>query len=451
MLKSIWMWILRNIFRVPTETNQKEVEDNLKYAVQYESIDNINFNAIFSNKLANYTVSDSNMNIEGKNARAELLSLTGNSMWKKAKKIASMTYGYGGIFLVPYVKGKKLFYNIVPQNRVTIDSTEGDLITGVTILAERKEITKGIGQTKTYIRWTNYRLEPNQDGTYNGIIEQKFSDETGAELKEVPEFWKNIMIKQTIANVDRALLGFIKSPINNRKTNDKYGVPITYGCDATIREIKETMKQILDEFRLKKTFVGVDATLFKTDGKGNISQLPDDGLFKKLNSTEDDFFQIYDPPFRSYVERLQELYKRLEDEIGTSRGILTDIQTQNATATEIRRTMYDTFCLVDAMRENIEKGFDDFFYACNVLANAYGLSAQGEYKVTFDWDYSLLEDSQETFSQMMVGLNNGIVSKVELRQWLNSNETLEESQDAIKDIQESQPSIQDLLGTKNQE
>lgn len=448
MLKSIWMWILSKIFKVPTETKQKEVEDNLKYAVQYENINNINFNAIFSNKLANYTVSDSTLNIEGKNARAELLSLTGNSMWKKAKKITSMAYGYGGVFLVPYVKGKKLFYTIVPQNRVTIDSTEGDLITGVTILAERKEITRGIGQTKTYIRWTNYRLEPREDGTYNGIIEQKFSDETGEEIP-APDFWQNIMIKQTISGVDRALLGFIKSPINNRKTNDKYGVPITYGCDDTIREIKETMKQLLDEFRLKKTFVGVDATLFKTDAKNNITSLPDDGLFKKLNSTNDDFFQIYDPAFRSYTERLQELYKRLEDEIGTSRGIITEVQTQNATATEIRRTMYDTFCLVDAMRENIEKGLEDFFYACNVLANAYNLSAQGEYQVLFDWDYSLLQDSQETFNQMMIGLNNGITKKVEVRQWLNPNETLKESEEAIKDIQESQPSIQDLLGTRD--
>ena len=447
MLKNIWMWILNKIFKVPTETRQKEVEDNLKYAIQYENINNINFNAIFSNKLANYTVSDSNMNIDGNNARADLLSLTGNSMWKKANKITSMAFGYGGIFLVPYVKGKKLFYNIVPQNRVTIDATEGDLITGVTILAERKEITKGIGQTKTYIRWTNYRLEPREDGTYNGIIEQRFSDETGEEI-EAPDFWKNIMLKQTIANVDRALLGFIKSPINNRKTNDKYGVPITYGCDDIISEIKETMKQLLDEFRLKKTFVGVDATLFKTDGKNNLSVLPDDGLFKKLNTTDDDFFQVYDPAFRSYTERLQELYKRLEDAIGTSRGIITEVQTQNATATEIKRTMYDTFCLVDAMRENIEKGIQDFFYACNVLANAYNLSAQGEYEVNFDWDYSLLENSQETFNQMMVGLGNGIINKVEVRQWLNPNETLEESQKAIEEIEASQPSIEDMLGTK---
>ena len=440
MLKSIWMWILNKIFKVPTETKQKEVEDNQKYAVQYESIDNINFNAIFSNKLANYTVSDSNMNIEGDNPRTELLNLIGNSMWKKGKKITSMAFGYGGVFIVPYVKGNKLFYNLVPQNRVTIDVTEGDLITGATILAERKEITRGVGQTKTYIRWTNYRLENG-----NCVIEQKFSDETGQEIP-APDFWKNIVLKQTITNVDRALFGFVKSPINNRKTNDKYGVPVTYGCEATISEIKETMKQLLDEFRLKRPFVGADATMFN----GN-NALPINGLFKKIDSTSDDFFEVFDPAFRSYTERLQELYKRLEDEIGTSRGIISDMQTQNATATEIKRALYDTFNIVDDMRSNLEKGLEDFFYACNVLANAYNLSAQGDYEVSFEWSYSLIEDTQTEWSQLSYANNKGIISDVELRQWLKPDETLEESQKAIDEIKEQEPSIDDMLGTRGGE
>ena len=440
MLKSIWMWVLTHIFRIPTETKQKEVEDNLKYAVEYESINNINFNAIFSNKLANYTVSDSTLNIGGENPRSELLDMICQSLWKKAKKITSMSFGYGGVFLIPYVKGKKIFYNIVPQNRVTIDSMEGDLYTGITVLAERKEISKGVGQTKTYIRWSNLRLENG-----NCVIEQKFTDETGKEIP-VPEFWKNIMVKITISNVDRVLAGYIKSPVNNRKSNDKYGVPITYGCESTINEIKETLKQLYDEFKIKKTFVGVDATLFKVDkNNGRVSDLPDNGLFKKLNATEDDFFEIFDPQFRSYTERLQELYKRLEHEVGTSYGILSEVATQNATATEIKHAMYDTFTICDDMRSAIEKGLEDFFYSCNVLANAYNLSYQGEYTLDFDWSYSLLEDTQAEWSQMLVAESKGIMSKLELRQWLKPEESIEESQKALDEIKEQEPKVDELL------
>lgn len=439
MFQKFIMWIF-NIFGIQTQTTQKEVEDNQKYAVEYERIDEINFNSIFSNKLANYVINDSNVNITGENARVELLDKTTQSMWKKAKKITSMGFGYGGVILVPYVKSGKIYYNIVSQSRVTIDEVEGENIIGATIIADKRTVNRGIGNSKTYYRLTNYKVR-------NGNIEitQKFTDENGHEVP-VPDFWKNIELKKVITGVDRALFGYIKSPINNRKTDDKYGVPITYGCDSTIAEIKETMKQLYREYKLKEAFVGADSTMF--NGKDS---LPLNGLFKKVDAGDDNFFEVFDPAFRPFTERLQELFKRLEHEIGTSAGILSEVNTANATATEIKRSMYDTFTIVDDMRSNIEKGIEDFLYSANVLANAYNLTPQGDYEVSFDWDYSLLEDSQETFSQLITAQSKGIVSEVEIRQWLKPDETLEDSQKAIEEIKASEPTVEQIMASNNAE
>lgn len=439
MFQKFIMWIFR-LFNIQSQTTQKEVEDNQKYAVEYERIDGINFNSIFSNKLANYVINDSNVNITGENARVELLDKTTQSMWKKAKKITSMGFGYGGVILVPYVKSGKIYYNIVSQSRVTIDEIEGENIIGATIIADKRTVNRGIGNSKTYYRLTNYRVR-------NGNIEitQKFTDENGHEVA-VPDFWKNIELKKVITGVDRALFGYIKSPINNRKTDDKYGVPITYGCDSTIAEIKETMKQLYREYKLKETFVGADSTMF--DGK---DKLPLNGLFKKIDAGDDTFFEVFDPAFRPYTERLQELYQRLEHEIGTSAGILSEVNTANATATEIKRSMFDSYTIVDDMRSNIEKGIEDFLYSANVLANAYNLTPQGDYEVSFDWDYSLLEDSQETFSQLITAQSKGIISEVEVRQWLKPDETLEDSQKAIEEIKASEPTVEQIMQNNNAE
>jgi hypothetical protein len=438
MLKNVFLWIIQNFFKTKTQTTAHEIDNNSKYAREYEYIDDINFNAIFSNKLANYVISDSNMNITGDNARVDLLNKTGRSMWKKAKKFVSMGFGYGGVILVPYVKGGKIYYSIVSQNRVTIDEMEGDLITGATVLAEKKVINGNIN-TKTYMRWTNYQI---QNG--NMVITQQFSDDKGNKIP-TPEFWANIQEVQTITNVDRVLFGYLKSPINNRRANDKYGVPITYGCEATINEIKTTMQQLLDEYELKRPFVGVDVTMF--NGK---NQLPAHGLFKKIDfgTNGEDRFEVFDPAFRSYADRLQELYKRLEHEIGTSAGIISELNTENATATEIKRAMYDTFTIVDDMRSNLEKCMEDFFYACNVLANAYNLSPQGEYELGFDWSYSLLEDTDAEFNHLMAGVNKNVISKAELRNWIKPDEDMEQSEKAVAEIEESNPSVDDLLGTR---
>ena len=434
MFKNIIQYILNNIFKINTQTTEKEINNNSKYALAYEQIDDINFGAIFSNKLANYTISDSNMNIEGENPRTDLLNKTGQSMWKRAKKIVSMGFGYGGVIIVPYVKGGKIYYNVVPQSRLTIDETDGELITGATVLAEKKVINGSIN-SRTYLRWTNYQVKNN-----NLTITQQFSDDKGTKIP-APDFWKDIQEVRTITNVDRVLFGYIKSPVNNRRSNDKYGVPITYGCEATILEIKETMKQIVREYELKEVFVGADATMF--NGK---DALPMSGLYRKINSSQDDFFEVYDPQFRDYTTRLQELYKRLEHEIGTSYGILSEVDSQQATATEIKRSMYDTFTLCDDMRTNIEKGMEDFFYACNVLANAFNLSPQGDYKLGFDWSYSLLDDTQTEWSQLTWAYSKGLEKDVEVRQWLHPDETIEESQKALEEIREQNPTIDDILG-----
>ena len=438
MFKNAIMWILAKVFKVQTETKPKEIDENNVYARDYERIDDINFNAIFSNKLANYVMNDSEMEIQGENARVDLLSKTGQSLWKKGKKFTSMAFGYGGVFIVPYVQGGKVYYSLVPQNRVTIDKTDGDLIVGATILAEKKVITTERAE-KIYIRWSNYKVENG-----NITITQEFTDNTGTKIP-VPDFWANLPIKQVFTGVDRVLFGYIKSPINNRKANDKYGVPITYGCEATIKEIKDTMKQMVKEYKLKENFIAIDSTMF---GKNN--ELAKEGLYKMFDTPgeigKSGFWEIYDPQFRDYTLRLQELYKRLEHEIGTSYGILSEVTTNQATATEIKRSMYDTFTIVDDMRSNIEKGLDDFFYACNVLANVYNLTPQGEYETSFNWSYTLLEDTQQEWSQMIVAMNNGIVSKTEVRQWLYPDENEEEAKQAIEDIKAENPNVEDLLG-----
>jgi hypothetical protein len=441
MLKNIFLWILTNVFKVKTETKQSEIDENQRYANNYERIDEINFNAIFSNKLANYVINDSEIVVDGKTDRAKKFNDIAQSIWKNGKKIVSMGFGYGGVFLIPYTKNGKLYYNKVPQNRVTIDSTDGDDITGMTVLADKKVISQGL-KTKTYIRLSNYRIEKDKL-----IMEQSFTDEEGHPVP-VPDFWKSIPVKIVISNVTKVPAGYIKSPANNRRSNDKYGVPIDYGTESIQKEIKECLKQLAREYDVKQSFIGADVTMFDKNDR-----LPANGLYQKVDSGRDDFWEIFSPEIRetSYYVRLQELYKRLEHAIGTSSGILSDVETQNATATEIKKAMYDTFSITDDMRTSFEKGIRDFFDGCDIIANAYNLIKQGEYDIAFTWSYGLIEDPTAEYSQLLQGHNIGVVSKAEIRQWIRPDEDLKEAQKKIDEIQEQEESLDKLLGEDKEE
>lgn len=89
---------------------------------------------------------------------------------------------------------------------------------------------------------------------------------------------------------------------------------------------------------------------------------------------------------------------------------------------------------------------DDLAYAVDVLAESNSLTpagARGDYTISFDWDMSLFESSSETWQQLLDAQGIGAVSKAEVRQWLRGG-TLEEAQEAIDEIGETEPEGSDI-------
>lgn len=438
-IKNIWDKIL-SLFGRKTSTTVKEYTDNQKYAMQFQSINDINYNAIFSAKLSNYCANQSTINVIGDNKRAEFLNDMAQQIWDDRKRIFNRMFGTGGVYIIPYYAKGEMQYNIVPQFRISINEKIGKKITNITLLADIYVQKNGF-KSDIFYRWADYIIINN-----TLTITQRYTNENGESVPK-PKIWESINDIFTIQNVDRIPGGYYKSPIDNRQNADDYGVPITYGCDSTIKEIKDCLKQIIREFQVKEAFIGVDFTMFKTNDNGTLG-LPEDGIYRKFNGDKDDMWEIFDPAIResSYYARLQELYARLEKEIGTSKGILTEIETAQATATAIKKALYDTFTIVDDARVAFESATKDLLYGIDVLANYYSITPQGEYEIKYDWGYDLLQDPQQDFNQLMQGLNQGIISKVEIRQWLKPNEDIEEAKKAIEDIKKENPTVEELVG-----
>lgn len=431
MLIGLWNKILA-LFGKKQIADDYVTQENERFVAKYENDKDINFTAIFANKLANYTISDSNIDIAGDNKRAELLKKIIKKLKKKLKKAISRCLGSGGVLVVPYVSNSKLYFNIISQSRLSINKMVGDDIVDCTVMAEHI-----IKDREHYFRWTDYTLK-------NGNLYIKYRathDDTQIEMSVIPE-WANIK-DISITNVDRMPFMYVKSPVDSRKEAETYGVPITFGCDKQIDRIMKDLEQIDREYGLKEAFVGADVTMFKGD-----DALPTNGLYKKINSGDDDFWEVFDPAFRdtSLYNKLMNDFALLEKQVGTSKGIITELQTTNATATEIKKMLKETFDMVDDIRDSLEDGLNDFLYACDVLANYFNLTPQGDYELVTDWSYDLLEDTTATYNQLVQGVSKGVIKKAELRQFIKPNETLDEAQAVVDEIKLESPNVKDLVG-----
>lgn len=433
--------IVKRLFGVDPVTTQAAVNVMEANEREYRRIDTYNITAIFASRLAAFTVSESSVEVIGDNQRAELIGDVLDRTWKKSKKFVSKAYGTGGVLLIPYVTGRKIYVDIVPQASMLINRVNGDDLRAVSIIADST-----VQADERYFRWTDYDLDDNGLLT----IRQRATNAIGSEvpLRSLNE-WAGISEEMTIANLEHLPFAYLKNPTDNRISDGHYGVPVTYGCDKKIGEIVECQEEIRREYRLKKPIVGMDQTLFGT--KNGRRYLPVTGLFMPVTpsglNTAGKLWEVYDPAIRdsSYYNRLVHLCEELEKQVGTSRGILTERVTNAATATEIKAANADTYAIVTEMRQAVEDAFRQLAYAVDVYANAWNLSPMGDYTLAFDWSYAMIESSQETFTQLMTAAAQDAIEPAEIRQFIFPAESLDEARVRVDEIKSRKAELADLL------
>lgn len=423
MLRTVWEYILQIFGVTKTNTTDEQLQENMGFTQKYEANTEINFTAIFANKLSTLAISQSTADVVGNNGRVVFLDECLGDVWGRMKGVISRMLGTGGCLIVPYVRHGRIQFDILSQERMVIHEKRGNCITRATVLAD--SVKHGQRQ---YYRWTDYQVVGG-----NLYITNKVTDQWG-NLAFLDQ-WADIEDK-AISQVDRVLFSYFQSPVDNRRFRDEYGVPITYGCDGLMEEIFNCFEQIRDEYRLKEVKIFADERMFQKDGKTGKYRMPSKVFFAAHGKENGDMIEVFSPEIRhsSYYERLQHLFGLLEKSIGTSKGILTAPETRGATATEIKAGLYDTYAMIGDIRLRVEQGVRDYLYACNVLANYYELAPLGAYGVSFDWSYEMIESSSESWGQLKDALELGVKSKVELRQWLNPNETADEAKKVLEEI-----------------
>lgn len=337
-------------------------------------------------------------------------------------KALELGLALGGVALKPYIYGDKLLVDMTGAagfQPTKFDPT-GRCIGGVF----RDKPVKVNG--KYYVRLESHDLT---DTVYTIKNKAYYSDSTGsvgapAPLEVVPE-WADIQEEVTIQNMDGPLFAYFKPPIaNTADTNSLCGMSI-YGDAATVELIKQADEQWE---RLRWEYKSGERKVLM-DGNTSTANMFDKRLFEIGAFTADgDFYQFLNPELRNdaVYKGFQDVLRRIEFNIGLSYGDISDPQTVEKTATEIRSGKQRKYVLISSIQTALEHTFDALIYAMDVYATLYGLAADGEYEVTYDWGDSILDD-QETkgneFARDLQLLNAGIMNDWEFRaKYFNEDE-----------------------------
>lgn len=445
MLEKIRSIVLR-LFGIKTASVSDSPDE---YARKYEDIKGENVTAVISNKLGMLTFADSTCTVADTGERSRMIGEVVTSLFKDGEKIAAQAFGKGGKVLVPYVQDGKIDVQAISQNRMLVRRMQGEKIMDVSIMLDTCAVN-------TEIFWliADYTIDDNGVQT----IRYRACTQAGTAVSlERIEKWRNIQPEIAISGTDRALIGFLRCPVDNRKDMHVLGVPITYGAENSIAELVEHVAIYRREFKLSRMMLGLDASLWRDFGRGKLDAngVTIDDVKRTAQDSDSPFvpvegmvldnktpWQQYAPNIRyeAMEARYNSLLRRVEKDCGLSQGILTERQSVNyANKDEVRAAQYDTFAVIRAMRTAWEKAIADLAYAVDVLAEFYGLTpggARDQYEIEYDWDTSMVESTAEAFQQLSELESRNMVSRAELRQWVRGG-TLEEAQKAIDEIDAS--------------
>lgn len=262
-------------------------------------------------------------------------------------------------------------------------------------------------------------------------------------LKSVPE-WSSLQEKTVIEGVDRLLFAYFRMPEAN--TVDPYSPLGVSGYSRVIQLIKDADMQysrLLWEFEAGEMAIDVDrdALKFFTDPKGEgYTVLPEkqQRLFRKVDLNTEDTYEVFAPTLRdaSLVHGLNTIFMRIEDSIGLSRGTISDVNTQEAkTATELKILKQRSFATNADIQTALQDALSDVVYVMDVYCTLYEVTPPGEYEVSFEWDDSILVDSESELSKRITLMQNGLASKLETRMWY-FGETENQARAAMMQIEE---------------
>ena len=324
------------------------------------------------------------------------------------------TLAKGGMFFKPYIANGRIKISCIQGDKfipVKFDST-GELLGAIF----PDQIIKGNDvYTRLEYQELNDTVLTIRNIAYKG---NKNASTLGSKipLSQVAE-WKNIQEETEIQNVDRLLGGYFKIPIANSADNTSLvGVPIFANAIEILEQIDKQFSRTLWEYEGSELALDVDATAFKKDKSGQyILPKGKDRLFRMLDLGDEKQWNVFSPTIRdtALFNGLNELLRQAESQCGLSFGVISKETSIAKTATEINSSKQDYYVTVSDIQGALQTALEDLIYSIDVLMTLYKIKHKTNPETSFDWDDSIIVDSEKKQTQSLVERNAGLIDDIE--------------------------------------
>lgn len=334
----------------------------------------------------------------------------------------------GGIVFRPYYNGETIAVDYVHANnfypvRFAPDGTVIECLFVETIRRSSTEYLKKV---------EHHNFLKGQETITNYAFKSNGTEDLGTAIPidSVPE-WQGIEREVTITNLKKPTFAYFKMPFANTiDPTSPLGVSIYSRTIPLLEEADKIYYNLTWEMESGKRSLYTDSTAFKKDENGN-EMLPDRRLYKTLD-TDDDLFEEWSPGFRNadITIAMNDVLRKIEFNCGLAYGTVSDPQSVDKTATEVKQSKQRSFATVSDIQKSLKAALEHTVYSISALGVLYGLCRSTENTVTFEFDDSIVVDRETQLSELVMLKNMGVISEARLLAWYDGI-SLEEAEKLV--------------------
>lgn len=326
-----------------------------------------------------------------------------------ARQAVQLSLVGGECYLKPCPGKAGFFFTLIPRNQVLIfarDTAGNPTDVGT--------VERSIRDNHYYTLLERRTVDPEGFLTIQNRLFRSVNSQTlGVQvaLSQHPEYQALLPSYRYGLPIGSVGLVRVKTPMLNCVDGSWDGVSVYAPAVGLIRNIDENEAQLRQEFCRGQSRIFASRDLLRDDGSGNLSLT--DHLFVGLDEDPEQVgITIFSPQLRqqSYLERKQEYLRNVESVIGLKRGMLSDANMDDRTATEISSSAGDYNLTVMDFQRMWEQAVRDGVALCHHLAELYRMEGACEGgEITIDWGNGVLYDEEKTWADYQKMVSDGLL------------------------------------------
>lgn len=383
-----------------------------------DDIHSLNLPAEIAGEIARIATIEMRLTLTG-SPRADFLAEQIKPVLNKIREYVEYGAAKGGLVFKPYAR---------PDGTVAIDVIHADMFYPVAfdssgrmtacIFADQKTIN-----AKYYTRLEYHALVGTTYTVKNIAYRSDSRSSLGSQisLSEVAD-WADLEPEAQITNITRPLFAYFRYPLaNNIDPTSPLGVSCYARAVDLIQDADIQWSNLLWEFDSGKRALYTDVLAWDKDPNTGKPVLPNRRLYRTIHGSgrigDEELFKEWSPTLReqNILAGLDAILKQIEFGCGLAYGTISNPQTVDKTATEIKISRQRTYATVTDVQKSLTGALDDLLYAIDIWATLANLAPRGAYEATYEFDDSVISDKDTQFSHDTQAVGMQAMSKLEWR------------------------------------